>query len=133
MDLKSKTLRSSIDLFVELFYDHFFEQTFEVAHIFRNTQIGSQKEEFKTSMLKILDHEEDLSKLNSYFNDLGLRHMCYEVSERHYNLAKASFIYALEKTYDVMWSDTLRHEWEAVLDKISMQMIEGAKRVDNAS
>jgi hemoglobin-like flavoprotein len=133
MNLKSDILKDSIDLFVELFYDHFFEQTFEIAHLFRNTEIGKQKKEFRDSILTILEHEDNIEELNSYFEDMGVRHICYEVTNRHYSMAKTSFLYALEKTYASAWSVELNKSWNEVIDYIASYMINGAKKVELAS
>lgn len=133
MDIKSEYLLQNLDLFAEFFYDHFFEQTFEISHIFRNTEIGKQKFEFKQSLRAILEYSNNLSDLDPYFEDLGIRHMCYEVTDRHYALAKSSFLYALEKTYSQQWDSDLEKNWTAIIDYISKQMKRGVRNYERAS
>ncbi|WP_127715521.1 globin domain-containing protein [Halobacteriovorax sp. HLS] len=133
MNLNSDHLLQNLDLFVEFFYDHFFEQTFEVSHIFRNTEIGKQKFEFKQSIRAILEYKNNISDLDPYFEDLGVRHMCYEVTNRHYQLAKNSFLYALEKTYAQQWNSEIEMNWNAIIDYISKQMKRGVINYERAS
>ena len=133
MDLKVTILSDSLELFVEIFYDHFFEQTFEIAHIFRNTEIGKQKKEFKLFIQKVIDNSDDLTPIYPQLEELGVRHICYETTQRHYQLAKDSFLHALAKTYGSQWNDDLLSNWTIVLDIINQRMLEGALKFEQAS
>jgi hemoglobin-like flavoprotein len=133
MSLKTNILLDNIDLFVELFYDHFFEQTFEITHLFRNTEIGKQKNEFKESILILIKNGNNLEPIAPALEDLGVRHICYEVTDRHYELATLSFIYALEKTYDKEWSDQLYYDWLLLFEMVIKHMKDGVQKVEQAS
>lgn len=133
MTLKTKILLNSIDLFVELFYDHFFEQTFEITHLFRNTEIGKQKREFKDAIIVLIKYGDNLDPIAPALEDLGVRHICYEVTERHYELSKLSFIYALEKTYGKDWNDYLESEWTLLFEKVIEHMKNGVNKIEQVS
>ncbi|OUR97430.1 hypothetical protein A9Q84_13980 [Halobacteriovorax marinus] len=132
MDIKRDFFLENIDQFVESFYEHFFSLTPEIFELFKNSEIGKQKNEFKISIHTLLINLSQLDKLDSYFKDLGIRHICYNVSERHYKLAKESFLYAIKKTYADHWSKVVETKWEEIIDHVTLKMKEGVKSFELA-
>jgi len=133
MEILRDFFEANIDHFVDIFYDHFFSQTAEIKQLFHNTVIGTQKREFKVTILTLVLNLEKIEKVDSYLMDLGVRHVCYNVTNEHYDLAKDSFIYAAKETYKAKWSEDLKINWEQIIDHVILKMKEGVESFECVS
>lgn len=138
IDLKTLEESKSIliensDRFVDYFYDRLLEKAPDLAHIFRNTDLADQKAKLWEGMVQILDLIEEPADLKNYLNDLGLRHVCYEVQPQHYVLVREILLEAIEHVHGDQWSERFVGTWQAAVSLITHEMIAGADQLAGKS
>jgi hemoglobin-like flavoprotein len=124
---------NNIDTFVDFFYKDFFEDTPEIEVIFRNTELKLQKEQLKLGLEKIFSLSEDREELDRYLNDLGVRHVAYEVTPVQYEFAKRSLMKAFRHTLKNSWNEELETRVGSLIEHICTVMHEGALKVSKAA
>ena len=126
----SQFLKENLDQFVDVFYEDFFNNTEEIAKVFRNTSLTMQKEELKNGLKTILEKQDNQNELNSYLEDLGVRHVAYEVRPHHYENVKRSLLYSFKTIHEGSWSEELEKEYSSLINHICTRMMLGAEKLD---
>ncbi|MCB9063055.1 MAG: hypothetical protein H6622_16145 [Halobacteriovoraceae bacterium] len=119
-----------LDQFVDIFYKNFFEMAPIVELLFKNTELGPQKEELKKGIQKILSNLDNRIELDKYLHELGIRHLAYQIRPNHYRLVKNSMVEAFKMAKGDNCTDTLLNKWIERVDYISEKMQEGAQEVE---
>ena len=117
----------NIEEFVDFFYDDFFAKNKRIKAVFRNTDIKMQKNEMRLGLLTIIAQIDDQEHLSSYLQDLGLRHISYEVRIEDYAIVKESLLRAFKHIYKEEWNTETEKEFSDLVNYICEQMILGAK------
>lgn len=125
-----KKLINNIDKFVEYFYRDFFENNKEIEAVFHNTDLKLQKDEMKSGLLRIIGKIDDPKNLNLYLQDLGVRHISYEVQPKHYVEVKESLLRSFKFIYESEWNEEREEEIRDLINHICEQMIIGAQSLE---
>lgn len=123
----------NLDTFVDFFYQDFFENTPEIEIIFRNTELTLQKEQLKLGMQKIFSLSENREELDNYLENLGVRHVAYEVGPEHYEFAKKSMLKAFKHVLGNEACDRREDLLVEFVDYVCSKMHEGAKTISKAA
>jgi nitric oxide dioxygenase len=116
------------DKAAELFYGRLFETAPEVQSLFK----GDMKEQGKKLMQMITVAVKGLTNLEAIVpavQELGKRHVKYDVKEEHYAVVGASLLWTLEQGLGEAFSPDTKEAWTAVYGVLSNTMIDAAKTV----
>ena len=83
--------------FADGFYKFLFESSPQLAKMFRNTNLKEQKIRLIEGLIETLNLLNDPQEFNDYLENLGVRHIAYEVEAGHYPIVKDALIYALKE------------------------------------
>ena len=111
-------------LIVDEFYDSLLHASPDLAHIFRNSDLTEQKKRLKDGLESILALQTNPQELSHYLEDLGIRHIAYEVDAVHYPLVKEALVKALENHAKIE-----NISWPHFVDSIIEPMKHGAQNV----
>ena len=128
-----KKIQNNLEKLVRVFYDDFFRKNPEIKSIFRNSQLEKQQIELKNGLELIFNIKDDTKKLDRFLEDLGIRHVTYEVTAKHYVDVKESLTYAFKQTYQDDYNSKLEKETSDLIDYICSKMLTGAKKVSSRS
>ena len=110
-------------------YEVFFNKSEELARIFRNSDLDKQKSrliEGLETIVALLGNEQELV---TYLEDLGVRHLAYEVEPEHYPLIEASLVEVLAKFADPYNIDV---NWQQLGALITSAMRSGTVKLNRA-
>lgn len=124
-------LINNIDQFVDVFYKDFFEKNEEIANSFRNTDLKDQKLELKKGLLFILDNLNNSKVLNEYLEDLGVRHVSYEVHTWHYDNVRHSLLNAFKSIHGEDWNAETEKKCLELINHICLMMMNGAEKFED--
>lgn len=109
---------------VDSFYHQVLEHSAELANIFRNTDLAEQKKRMKEGLEEILSLQAKDAELHEYLQDLGFRHLGYEVEESHYAIIRAALLSSFQK-----YSNLSNSEIEIFVDSVLNPMQEGTQQL----
>ncbi len=102
--------------------------------MFRNTNLSKQKGKLIEGVERIFELlDEDEKKLTRYLNDLGVRHICYEVTEKHYPVVKEVLLKAVKHVHQSEWNQEYENWWNALIAMMTDRMIAGCHSLQRAS
>jgi len=113
------------DTAAELFYGRLFETAPEVKPLFS----GDMKSQGRKLMAMITVAVKGLSDLESIVpavQDLGKRHVKYNVKEEHYAVVGSSLLWTLEKGLGDAFTPDTKEAWATVYGVLSSTMIDAA-------
>ena len=111
-------------------YDLFLNSSDDLPHVFRNTDLTKQKERLVEGIETILRLFNQDSELQIYLQDLGVRHITYEVEDKHYPLIERALQGAFEK-YAADYN--IKMDWQVFAKTITDNMKHGAHKLRKAS
>lgn len=114
------------DTAAELFYGRLFETAPEVKPLFS----GDMKSQGRKLMAMITVAVKGLSNLESIVpavQDLGKRHVKYNVKEEHYAVVGSSLLWTLEQGLGEKFTPDTKEAWATVYGVLSSTMIDAAK------
>lgn len=117
------------DKAAELFYGRLFETAPEVQSLFKSSDM---KEQGKKLMQMITVAVKGLSNLEAIVpavQELGKRHVKYDVKEEHYAVVGASLLWTLEQGLGDAFTPDTKEAWTAVYGVLSDTMIAAANEV----
>ncbi len=119
--------------FADYFYQELFKAHSGLGTSFRNTNLAQQKEkliEGITHIFALLDDEEELKR---YLYDLGLRHVCYEVTEERYSIVKDVLLQSVQHIHQSEWNQEYENWWRSLITTITEHMINGSRSLQEVS
>ena len=117
------------DAFSTYFYHTVIDNSEELKNIFRNSDLKVQKVELVKGFLMIFSFLESSVGLKVFLQNLGVRHVCYEVKTHHYETIKACLLETLKHIHRTDWNDELESSWPEFIDFICEHMLTGASTV----
>lgn len=114
------------DTAAELFYGRLFETAPEVKPLFS----GDMKAQGKKLMAMITVAVKGLSNLEAIVpavQELGKRHLKYNVKEEHYAVVGSSLLWTLEQGLGEAFTPDTKEAWISVYGVLSSTMIDAAK------
>ena len=139
MSLKKSQFLETLELigkdpnsFADLFYQNIFKASPGLSQTFRNTDLRLQKAELIKGLIQIFAHIDNDEKLSDFLQELGLRHLCYEVKEQDYPLIERSLKKTVKEFHGNSWNESLEKYWDELLNLITHQMIIGSRQVRSA-
>jgi hemoglobin-like flavoprotein len=117
------------DEFCDIFYEHVANNMADFDNIFRNTDLKLQKLELAKGLFVISSLLDEQDELVSFLENLGARHVCYEVQYFHYPEIKKALLMALEEFYDHDWCIEVKNTWETLVDTVLDSMKSGAEKL----
>lgn len=121
------------------FADHFYQELFttnsDLATVFRNTDLSQQKEKLIEGIGRIFELvvDADEKRLTGYLNDLGVRHICYEVTEKYYPVMREVLLKSVKHVHQSEWNQEYEKLWNSLSTTIIEHMIAGCRSIRKAS
>ncbi len=122
-------LQSRSGEFIDHFYEEFFRSQPDLARVFRNTELNLQKERLWKGILEILDLVDRPLVLRKHLRDLGLRHICYEVRDRHYSVVGDKLLNAVKHVHQDEGDNQSESLWTSLVSMLVEEMIAGSRQV----
>jgi len=119
--------------FANYFYQELLLAHSDLATGFRNTDISKQKEKLLDGVAQIFTLLDNEKKLSQYLYDLGIRHICYEVTEEHYPIVRNVLLKSVKHIHQSEWNQKYENWWSAVITTIIDHMMAGCRRIREAS
>jgi hemoglobin-like flavoprotein len=128
-------LRNHSTEFADHFYPELLMTNSDLATVFRNTDLSDQKEKLIEGVGRILELlvDADEKKLAKYLHDLGVRHICYEVTEKHYPIMREVLLKAVKHVHQSEWNQEYEMLWNSLSTTIIEHMIAGCRSIRKAS
>ena len=135
MSLNVKAIRESFELvapraddLAARFYEVLFENHAGVKPLFENVETEDQQKKLIQSLVVIVKSLEEPEKLSRYLQDLGARHIEYNVTEEDYPAVAETLLLVLAEFAGDAWTDELEEAWAEALEAIAGLMLEGAAK-----
>lgn len=109
-----------------LFYGRLLELEPALRPMFRE-DFQKQSAKLMEMLTAVVEHLDDLEKLNPVLREMGLRHSGYGVVPRHYLLVEQALLWSLAHTLEPGFNRELRGAWQAVIASVSAAMLAGAE------
>lgn len=121
--------------FADYFYQELFTTNSDLATVFRNTDLSQQKEKLVEGVGRIVELfvDADEKRLTKYLHDLGVRHICYEVTEKHYPVMREVLLKAVKHVHQSEWNQEYERLWNSLSTTIIEHMIAGCRSIRKAS
>jgi nitric oxide dioxygenase len=114
----------------QIFYDALFRKVPEVRAHF-DDDISAQAEKLVDLVFLVVHFLDNIDALTPEIEDLGVRHVDYDVQPAHLDAAREAFLEALEATFDD-WAEADRDAWNALLAQMVALMVRGmAQEIDS--
>ena len=127
---KSKAiLQSRSGEFIDHFYEEFFRSQPDLAQVFRNTELGLQKERLWKGIVEILELVDRPTVLKQHLHDLGLRHTCYEVRDKHYRVVGDKLVNAVRYVHGEEWDERMESLWVFLVGILVEEMLAGSRQL----
>jgi hemoglobin-like flavoprotein len=94
----------------DLFYYRLFEIAPEVRSLFPDDLIA-QKKKFITMLSTMVTNLNEVEKIAPMVEDLGMRHVAYGVTAKHYEPFGAALLWTLEESLGVDFTPPVRAAW----------------------
>ncbi len=113
--------------FADYFYQELFNSHPPLATTFRNTDLSKQKAMLIEGIHYILEHLDNEGELRTYLFDLGVRHICYEVTEDQYPMVKEVLLKSIQQIHRSEWNSEFEQLWLGVISLITEHMLTGSR------
>lgn len=113
-----ENIKGNLDIFVERFYYHFFQQDSSIRELFKNTDMSNQYKMFHTSLATIISSFEFPEFLYTHINGLAGRHLLYGLKIDHLHHFKVGFLEALHDLLRESFTPELSFTWEKIIDYV---------------
>lgn len=120
----SRISRQNIQM-SDLFYDRLFTLSPELRSMFPE-DLGSQKNKFMNMIGVFVSKIEQPNFLNEEIQDLGRRHVSYNVRPEHYDLVREALLWTIERMLGNAFTPDVKAAWEAAYDALALVMQENA-------
>ena len=124
-DLLLKLMAEKGDLIADDVYT-FFQGSKELAGTLRNTDLAKQKKRLIEGLIKIINLSEENQELAEYLEELGIRHISYEVQDNHYPIIEDALVSVMRKharEYEIDF------DWQSFGSMITETMRSGANKL----
>lgn len=128
-----KVINKNPSLFSEKFYENVFSLSPSLKNTFRNTDLSKQKLEFITGLNLIFTLRKSPDELSLFLENLGIRHVCYEVESDDYQIIEDALLITLKDTLEDLWDEKTQNSWKKLASHISAMMKKGAIKVNSWS
>ena len=121
--------------FADYFYQELLHTNPDLATVFRNTDLSQQKEKLIEGVYRIFElfQGADEKEQTRYLNDLGVRHICYEVTEKHYPVMREVLLKAVKYVHQSEWNPEYEKLWNSLSTTIIEHMVAGCRSIRKAS
>ena len=123
-------LLARIGTVADRFYETLLREYPALLATFSNTEVARQKAEFARGLVLILEEWQKPLRLQLYLEDLGIRHVAYNVRDETYGTARDVFLRTLEEVLEEPDQPLEREEWAAFIDHVCTGMRQGAAKAE---
>ena len=138
MSLKPDIIRESFEKakpiaeqVVSSFYDNLFADYPQAKGLFQDVDNKKQIGKLIGSLVFIVDNLENSEKLVSYLENLGSRHIYYDVEDEHYDWVGASLLKTFKQYLKDDWTKEVEEQWTIAYGVIATTMKDGARKTKN--
>ncbi|MBB3697961.1 MULTISPECIES: globin family protein [Flammeovirga] len=117
------------DKAAEIFYTKLFELDPSLRPLFK-TDIKEQGKKLMTMLAAAVNGLNDLDALVPVVQDLGRRHVVYQVEDKHYDTVAEALLYTLGVGLGDDWTDEVQEAWTTVYTVLATTMKEAAATVE---
>lgn len=107
------------------FYTELFQQQPQLKKLFEGVSEQGQQKKFLAALVLLVQNLRHPALLDSYFTELGERHVTYGVKEADYQIVKSCLLSVLEKHAGAAWSELVASAWSETLDNVIKKMTTG--------
>jgi serine phosphatase RsbU (regulator of sigma subunit) len=111
------------DEFAELFYRHLFADWPDVAPLFADVELVSQRKKLFATMTLVVSHLDRVDVVHPVLAELGKRHVGYGVTNGFYEAFEVTFLKTLAESLPSDWNRDLEASWRTALGQISQVMM----------
>jgi hemoglobin-like flavoprotein len=112
--------------FAERFYDELFARFPGVKPLFAKVSMKRQRGHLMASLVLVMDHLRDPATLERHIRDLGVRHVGYGTSPRHYYAVTSTLVDTMREVHGEGWSDEIEEAWSDGLEAVANVMMSAA-------
>ncbi|MBD0402983.1 MULTISPECIES: globin family protein [unclassified Flammeovirga] len=117
------------DKAAEIFYAKLFELDPSLKSMF-TSDMAEQGRKLMAMLAAAVNGLNDLGALVPVVQDLGKRHVGYNVEDSHYDTVAAALLYTLETGLGENWNDEVKDAWTTVYVVLATTMKEAAATVE---
>ncbi|KXX68742.1 globin family protein [Flammeovirga sp. SJP92] len=117
------------DKAAEIFYAKLFELDPSLKALF-TSDMSEQGKKLMAMLAAAVNGLNDLGALVPVVQDLGKRHVGYNVEDSHYDTVAAALLYTLETGLGDNWNDEVKEAWTTVYVVLATTMKEAAATVE---
>ena len=121
------------DTAARLFFGSLFESDPEIRRLFAHTDMGQQHVKLLRTLTAAVGALDKLETIRPALENLGRRHVGYGVEDRHYELAGAALLWALEQGLGDGFTAAVREAWAAAYTSLATIMREAAATGERAA
>lgn len=126
------TVRSSFDMVspqsgeaCRIFYEELFNLAPDLKALFPDN-MTRQKQKFIQMLSIVVNNLDNISRISEYIEDLGRRHVGYEVEDEYYDIVEEAFLSMLERLLGDDMRPEVRDAWASAYDMIARMMKEAS-------
>lgn len=123
-----QVLEPEADMVADIFYDRLFALEPELTDLFENTDLDGQKRKLLQALSLTVASLDELPTLVPLLQDLGSRHVGYQVEDTHYDTVGAALLSTLEQGLGTRFSKKVADAWASAYKFVSDTMKDGANR-----
>ncbi|NLR90773.1 MULTISPECIES: globin family protein [Flammeovirga] len=113
----------------EIFYTKLFDLDPTLKPLFKS-DIKEQGKKLMAMLAAAVNGLNDLGALVPVVQDLGKRHVAYQVEDQHYDTVAAALLFTLETGLGDAWTDEVAEAWTTVYTVLATTMKEAAATVE---
>lgn len=121
------------DTAARLFYGRLFEADPEIRQLFAHSDMDQQRLKLLRTLTAAVGALDKLETIRPALENLGRRHVGYGVEDRHYELAGAALLWALEQGLGDGFTAAVREAWAAAYTSLATIMREAAATGERAA
>ena len=114
-----------------MFYDRLFELKPDYRALFPD-DMEAQRSKLMTTLAAVVQSLSNLDAIVPVVQDLGRRHVGYDVKPEDYEPVGAALLWTLEQGLGADWTDDTREAWTAAYGLLSTVMIDAANEASAA-
>ncbi len=118
------------DQAAELFYNRLFEIGPELRPLFAETDMKEQGRKLMQMLAMIVNGLNRFDRLRPAVEDLGRRHVSYNVTTAHYGTVGAALLWTLEKGLAEAYTPEVADAWTTAYGALASTMISAAEAVE---
>lgn len=107
------------DQAADLFYDNLFDLYPNLALLFQNTDMPSQKKHLIHAIDAVVNTVDRLDEMQPLLRDLGIRHQHYGVEDAHYDAAGTALLKTLGEGLGDAWNSSVESAWASLYAEVS--------------